>query len=189
MEKQKLIQESDLEKAAPLDEKQTAYEALKTLGQAGVEFGVVYKASGKPKSLVSKEQLRRADGNELLNSFLPDPSGLIVVEFGETIDRVAQRYGKQLELWPNLAGVVVMERKELRGILLRQEIVSQLRQEIVSHASRVVVRGAGTSYLEGSPIDYVIYECPEDHERKIIDYYDPQNHPRCTRGHLMQIVE
>lgn len=181
MEKQKLIQESDLEKAVLLDEKQTADEALKTLEQARVEFGLVYDASDKPISLVSKEQLRQADGDESLNSFLPYPSGLIVVELGETIDQVAQRYGKELELRPNLAGVVIMERKELRGILLREEIVSQ--------ASRVVLRGAGTSYLEGSPIDYVIYECPEDHERKFVDYYNPQNPPRCKRGHLMQIVE
>jgi hypothetical protein len=100
---------------------------------------------------------------------------------GEVLDRVAQKYGKDLELRPNLAGVVVIERDEVRGILPRQMIVSQ--------AARVVTRGAGTSYLEGSPIDYVIYECPEDHERKFVDYYNPQNPPRCQRGHLMQILE
>lgn len=181
MAEPKFIQESDLEKAVRLDKNQTIAEALKRLEQEHLEFAVVQEVGNAPIALISKEQLHLANSDEPINSLLPYPSGLIVVELGEMLDRVAQKYGKDLELRPNLAGVVVIERNEVRGILPRQMIVSQ--------AARVVTRGAGTSYLEGSPIDYVIYECPEDHERKFVDYYNPQNPPRCQRGHLMQIIE
>ncbi|MEV6168584.1 hypothetical protein AB0L99_10225 [Streptomyces sp. NPDC051954] len=39
--------------------------------------------------------------------------------------------------------------------------------------------------LPGWSLTALIFECPEHGEEKAVDYYDPAEPPRCTRGDLM----
>jgi hypothetical protein len=37
----------------------------------------------------------------------------------------------------------------------------------------------------GQPLTVLVFGCDEHHEEKVVDYYDPDDPPRCSRGDLM----
>jgi hypothetical protein len=39
--------------------------------------------------------------------------------------------------------------------------------------------------LPGQPLSILIFWCPAHGEEKVIDYYDPDDPPRCSDGDLM----
>lgn len=163
-----------------LDVRATVADALQRLEQANAAFGIVGDEKGQPLGLVTAEQLRAADSDACLQSLISDAPGPIFIEPHVTIDNAVKMLAKDLVLKPNLAGIIVQEQGQVRGVLPRQVVVE--------HASQVVTRETADR-LEGAPIDVLFFECPEDHERKLVAYYDPQNPPKCSKGHLMKPVE
>ncbi|MGQ9928666.1 MAG: hypothetical protein ACUVS4_17615 [Chloroflexaceae bacterium] len=96
-------------------------------------------------------------------------------------------------------------RLQLRKLLAEDEALAREVQRMLEDPAvrQVIARGARsvaiggdvsgsviiTGRLEGAPVDLLFFECPEDHERTLVAYYDPQNPPRCSQGHLMKPVE
>jgi hypothetical protein len=39
--------------------------------------------------------------------------------------------------------------------------------------------------LPGQPLTALLFWCPQHAEEKVVDYYDPDDPPRCSRGDLM----
>jgi len=163
-----------------LEANMTVAEALKKLEHAQATLGVVSDARAQPLGIVTTEQLHAAQKSASVNSLIGTTPRPIMVEPSATIDDVVKMLAKDLVLNPDLAGVIVQEQGEVQGVLPRKTIVE--------YASRVVTRGT-VDRLEGAPVDTLFFECSEDHERKLVAYYDPQNPPKCSKGHLMKPVE
>ena len=175
----KLVQEF-LSPVVSLDTNLTVAEALSRLERANSGFGIVGDKKGKPLALVSLEQLHATDKSAPLLSLIMDVQRPIIVEASVTIDDAVTMLAKDLVLNPDLAGIVVQDRDRLQGVLPRRAIIE--------HTSRIVTRSTADR-LEGAPVDALFFECPDDHERILVAYYDPQNPPLCSKGHLMRPVE
>lgn len=158
----------------------TVAEALKKLEQAKTTFGVISDERGQPLGLVTVEQLHAAQKDVSVNSLIVTTLRPTMVEPSVTIDDVVKMLAKDLVLNPDLSGVIVQDQGKVQSVLPRKTIVE--------YASRVVIRGT-IDRLEGAPVDMLFFECPEGHERKLVAYYDPQNPPKCSKGHLMKPVE
>jgi len=163
-----------------LENTMTVTESLKKLEQATATFGIINDAKGQLLGLVTVEQLRTANKDTSVQSLVTIGAHPIVLEPSVTIDDAVKLLAKNLVLNPDLVGVIVEDHGKIQGVLSRKTIVE--------YASRVVTRGT-IDRLEGAPVDTLFFECPEDHERKLVAYYDPQNPPKCSRGHLMKPVE
>ncbi len=157
----------------------TVGEALKALQDAQAQYIVVASTQNNPLSVIGVQQLRAANANEAVGTFVQHMPAL-VLEPNVPISSAARALAKDLVLKPQLAGVLVQAQGRAEGILPRKTIVD--------YAARNVTRGT-SDRLEGSPLDVLIYECPVDHERQIITYYDPAHPPMCSQGHLMQPIE
>ncbi len=165
---------------AVLEANMTVSEALTKLEQTEAIFGVVSDEKGQALGLVTVEQLHAAQKNASVQSLIVTTPRSITVEPSVTIDDVVKMLAKDLVLNPDLSGVIVQDQGKVQGVLPRKTIVE--------YASRVVTRGT-VDRLEGAPVDTLFFECIEDHERKLVAYYDPQHPPRCSKGHLMKPVE
>lgn len=162
-------------------ESQKAGEALAKMRSEATEFLLVVDGiMGRPKALLSKAELTEATPDSMLREvakYAPEP---INVNAPYDLDHVARRHSSYLEKWPNLPGILVKVGEGFR--VLPREVVTK-------GASRVVTRGMNEGRLEGAPLDVLFFECPIDHERKLVSYYDPRNPPRCRLGHDMAPVE
>ncbi|MCI0526535.1 MAG: hypothetical protein L0Y56_03660 [Nitrospira sp.] len=162
-----------------LDADTTIADALKKLEQAHVTFGAVRSAEGNWLGVLTVEQLRAANPNNSLQTLIRTAQHPIVVEPTDTLDNVVQTLSKDLALRLDLAGILVQEKGLPKGILPRKLIVEQ--------ASQMVERKS-IYRMEGAPLTNLLYECPEDQERQIVEYYDPKSPPRCSKGHSMKPV-
>lgn len=165
--------------AALLNADMTAAEALEKLAQSQTLFGVICDANGQWLGGVTREQLQAAQEDVDIRQLVAGQR-VITLEPGVAIESAVRMLAKDLVLHPDLPGVIVPTQGHLQGVLPRQALVE--------YASRIVTRTVGDR-MEGAPIDLLFFECPEDGERKLVAYYDPQNPPRCSRGHLMKPVE
>ncbi len=168
-------------KVTKVAEDQTAGRALDAMRSEGTKvLLIVDSARGLPKALLSRVELEQALPDSPLEEvakYAPEPVG---VKAPYDLDRVAQRHSGYLERWPNLPGLLVETGEGFR--VLPREVITK-------GASKVVTRGMNEGRLEGAPLDVLFYECPIDHERKLVAYYDPRNPPRCRLGHDMAPVE
>lgn len=156
-----------------------AAEALQKLAQSQAPFGVVCDQKGQWLGIVTREQLQEAQRDVDLRQ-LTAAQPVITVEPEVTVESAAEMLAKDLVLHPALPGVIVQTQGHLQGVLPRRVLLER--------ASRIVTR-TFTDRLEGAPVDLLFFECPEDGERKLVAYYDPQNPPKCSQGHLMKPVE
>lgn len=164
--------------AALLEADMTAAEALEKLTQSQTPFGVIRDEKGQWLGIVTREQLQAAPKDAVLRQMIA--RRVLTVEPEVTMESAVTMLAKDLVLHPDLSGVIVQTQGRLQGVLPREVLVE--------HASRVVTRGSA-GRLEGAPVDLLFFECAEDGERKLVAYYDPQNPPRCSQGHLMKPVE
>jgi hypothetical protein len=156
----------------------TIDEAINQLVQNKAAFGIITSPRNELLGLISVEELSSVENKKMLvKTLTPRAAELIVVESPETLEEVVQNHTKELEVRPNLAWIVIKEQGQIRGILPRHLIITQ--------AKRVVTRGFGIDRLEGSPLDTLFFKCKIDNERKIVNYYDPTDPPRCSKKHLM----
>ncbi len=146
-------------------------------------FVLLQDPDGGLRGPLLEEEVRQAlaeKGPAGLQELLSQAPSPIFVPPETRLESVARTVAKDLVLEPRLAGVVVRERGQEVGVVPRK-VLAQM-------ASRLVTRGTADR-LEGAPVDLPYFFCPEDGERQIVFYYDPQNPPRCARGHLMQPLE
>ena len=158
----------------------TVAEAPARPEQAGAEFAVLRDEQGGLRGPVSLEALRRAEAEGRLAEAWKEAPPPIVVRPDMRVDDVTRRLAKDLVLNPRLAGVIVQEGEQVLGVLPRSFLAQR--------ASRLVTRGTADR-LEGPPVDLLYFECPQDGERQLVAYYDPQNPPTCRQGHRMRPVE
>lgn len=159
----------------------TAGEALAKMHSEETEVLLIVDGVRRlPKALLLKAELEQVPPDSALQEvarYAPEPES---VKAPYDLDYVAQRHSGYLEKWPNLPGLLVDTGQDFRMLP---------REDITKGASRVVTRGMNQGRLEGAPLDVLFYECPIDHERKLVAYYDPRNPPRCKLGHDMTPVE
>ncbi len=154
-------------------------EALMNLQAAQAQYGVVIGSQDRVLGLVTIERLREGDANAYVETLI-DSGPPIFLEPNVTLDTAVRALAKDFVLRPQLAGVVVQAQGKVEGILPRNIIVER--------AARLGTRGVADR-LTGSPLDILFFECPVDHERRIVVYYDPSNPPKCSQGHLMMPIE
>lgn len=165
--------------AAILEADLTAAEALQKLTQSQTPFGVIRDQKGRWRGIVTREQLQAAPEDVDIRQ-LTTAQRVITVEPEVTVESTVEMLAKDLVLHPDLPGVIVQTQGHLQGVLPRRVLVE--------HASRIVTRTV-SDRLEGAPVDLLFFECPEDGERQLVAYYDPQNPPKCSQGHRMKPVE
>lgn len=154
-------------------------DALRALQAAHAEY-VVIGSPGSLLGVISAAQLRAAaNGDGSVETLIRNMPALSVAP-DVPVSAAARHLSADAKRWPRLAGVVVQEQGNPKGVLTRQTILE--------HTTPSVMRGAGQR-LEGSPLDVLRYECPIHQERTIVAYYDPAHPPRCSKGDLMQPVE
>jgi hypothetical protein len=163
-------------------ENQTAGAALEAMRSEGTRVLLIVDGDRKqPKALLSEAELKQAEPDSLLREVARYAAPLSdSVRAPYVLDDVVRRHSGYLERWPNLPGLLVTYDEGFR--VLPREVVTK-------GASQVVTRGMNEGRLEGAPLDVLFYECPIDHERKLVAYYDPRNPPRCRLGHDMAPVE
>ncbi len=163
-----------------LDARATVAEALARLDQAGAAFIVLQDEYGGLQGPFPAETLRQAEGQVRLGDALTGAPPPIVISSQMDVGQVTRMVAKDLVLNPRLAGVIVREEGRVLGVIPRTLLAQR--------ASRLGTRGAADR-MEGSPLDILYFECPVDGERRLVDYYDPQNPPICSHGHRMKPVE
>lgn len=159
---------------------ETVGDAINKLEVAKAKYGIFGGGQDELLALFTVEQLRARDADEPINAYAQTVPRPVVVESHLTLDDCAQKHAIDFVLQPELPGIVVREGEAVNGILPRQMILS--------NAAHIVSKRS-IDRLEGSPLDSLIFECLIDHERKIVDYYDPNNRPLCRNGHQMEPVE
>lgn len=165
--------------AALLAADMTVAEALEKLAQSQMPFGVIRDEKGQWLGVVTRGQLQATQEDVDIRQ-LTAVRRVITIEPEVAIESAVIMLAKDLVLHPDLSGVIVQTQGHLQGVLPRQVLVE--------HASRIVTRRS-VDRLEGAPVDLLFFECAEDGERQLVAYYDPQNPPKCSRGHSMKPVE
>jgi Mg2+/Co2+ transporter CorB len=164
-----------------LEAKTSACEALQTLSQEEVENGVVYDEYGKLLGIITMGQLQIADTFETVQTLIKNTLCLEPIEIEDKFDIIVQVWADAFFSNQSLLGIVVQKQGTIQGILLRETIIEHALSTLSGRR------------LAGSPLGHtrsVLFECPIDHERKLvdIDYYDPSNPPTCSKGHKMRRV-
>jgi hypothetical protein len=172
------MDEKLLIKAKLLKASGTVAEVLSELGD--VPYGVLKGESGELLALLSVDELRSINSNEPIQTFIANQSRPLTVDLQLELDKVVQGFAQDFVAHPDRGGLIVQDKGEVKGILPRKTIVEQ--------ALRIVSRRS-IDRLEGAPLDVMIFECTEDPERKILDYYDSANPPKCSKGHEMKLLE
>jgi hypothetical protein len=163
--------------AIPLKEHATIQTAINDLQNAETAFGVVISVRNEKIAVISIDDLTKADGNKTVGTAVPENREIKVVESPETLEEVVENHAKYLELRPNLREIVVTENETVVGVLPRNVIITG--------ATRVVTRGAGILRMEGPPLGALFFRCPEDNERRMVTYYNPDDPPLCSKQHVM----
>jgi hypothetical protein len=158
----------------------TVAEALEILERTSVTLGVVRGTEGTLLATVSLEQLRAVNGNQLMQTYAASLPRPIVSEPRIPFASVVRALKKYSALDPDLVGIVVQDGDRLQGVVPGKTI-----QDYISFQ---VLRGEGNR-LEGAPVDVLMFECETCPERRFIAYYDPNNPPKCSAGHVMKLVE
>ena len=172
-----------MEPVVVLEDLEAAAAQALTLPEGQEAFVLLRDPDGGLRGPLAVEEVRRVfqeRGPAGLKELLSQTPPPIVVSPDVRLESVARTAAKDLVMEPRLAGVVVREGNQDVGVVPRWVLVQV--------ASRLVIRGTADR-LEGAPVDLPYFICPEDGERQIVFYYDPQNPPRCSRGHLMQPLE
>lgn len=159
----------------------TAHDALQTLHQENLDYGVVSDKFGKLLGIVTREQLGTAAEDEPVQALTKDMSYPEPIELDDVFDFIVQVCADNFLFNRGLLGIVVQKQGHIQGILLRETIIEHALSTLSGRR------------LAGSPLGHardVLFECPIDHERKYvdIDYYDPENPPTCSKGHKMRRV-
>jgi hypothetical protein len=168
--------------AIEVDETVSIDHVISKLRNAKAPFAVVTSVRVEKIGLIHIDDLSRlsgAEGDKTIRSAIPENQGLIIIESPETLVEVVHTQAKNLELRPNLPGIVVTEQDKVIGVLLRNIIITE--------ASRVVTRGTGISRMEGPPLGALFFKCSQDNERKMVTYYDPSKPPKCSQNHVMEL--
>jgi len=159
-----------------LDPDMTATVASARLAGGPASFGVVLDRKGTLTAIVTAETLRDAGEEALGNLSRPVPSPP-VVDATTPMWRVAEEFAVTLSQSPAIIGVVVRAGARIIGILPSDLVQSAALDSGARH---------GVDRLEGGSVDVLMFQCPVDHERRIITFYDRSAPPRCRRGHPME---
>ena len=151
-------------------------DALATMNQANLDYCVVKDQEGRLLGVTSVEQLKSKGKQQKLEDIFEGGPPPISLTPALTLDKIEVGVAALFTSDPKLEGIIVDE--ESPRVLPRKKILEHAL-EIVSYR--------GVDRLEGSPLDVVIYECPIDHERKILEYFTGLA-PVCSQGHPMEIV-
>lgn len=146
------------------------------LDAANQDFVIVRDAQENIRALLDKTTWQHENRAEILER-APTP---ISVSVSTTIEQAVRMTAKDLVLNPKLPGLIVLNQGTVVGVIPREQLAEQV--------ARSVTR-SGTGVLEGSPLGKLVYECPIDHQRIEVDYFDPASPPRCDAGHLMDPVD
>lgn len=154
----------------------TVGEALAQLAHANTAYAVIVDTGGQPARVVTEQDLRGKDAATKLGELIDPNNPALTIAPDTTMDQVVQQHARSLVRQPDIRGVVIHDGVRVTGVVPRQAIVEA--------ASRGIKRG-----LEGGPLSVMWYECPVDHERRRVAYYNPASPPTCKNGHLMKLVE
>ncbi len=157
----------------------TVGDALAQLAHANANYAVITDAGGQPARVITDQDLAGKGAGMRLGELIDPNNPALTVSPDASMEQVVQKHSKSLVLHAQIRGIVVQDGNKIVGVLPRQAVV-----EI---ASRSVKRGL--ERLEGGPLTTLWYECPIDHERRRVAYYDPTSPPTCKNGHLMKRVE
>jgi hypothetical protein len=170
--------------ALQLEASARAVDALRTLDQHDIEYGVVSDECGDLLIIVTKEQLRTIKADQPLQALTINVPHPIHIEPDDAFDSIVQIWMDDFALNKDLVGIVVQQQGKVLGILLRETI-----QEL----SQVMAVGR----LEGTSKGRVTYKClkcprgskcPGGPERKEVTHFDRKNPPTCSRGLEMERV-
>jgi hypothetical protein len=163
--------------ARQIEENSKIVEAISDLRANSLDFAVVVSLRNEILGILSIAQLEKATPDKQVKTLVASAQTPIIVDSQESLEDVVKKHSKDLELRPNLGGVIVTSEQQISGVLPRSLIINQAR--------RVVTRGSGIARIEGSPLDTLFFRCEIDNERKMISYYDPADPPRCSNNHKM----
>jgi hypothetical protein len=169
----------DVMHAVPLLEAgDSAENALAQSGDA--RLVAVSHAAHKLPAILRTDRIRAAPEDTTLADLLPEGDPPPLLEADLPLDAAVERLAMSFVLNPSLAGGLVEIGADHWGVVPRRVFVE--------HAGLMTTRGGGDR-LEGAPVGLLVFECEEDHDRKVVAYYDPDNPPRCRNGHLMKLVD
>ncbi|SRR6266567_7761896 len=117
----------------------TVGEALRTL-RRNVPFGVVSDIEGKTFAIVTRERLRAAKVNELVQVLPKSVLHSRPTEPYRTLDNIVQTYAGDFAFNPNLKGIVVQEQGEVQGVLLWETVEDMLNASRLPGTSGLLFR-------------------------------------------------
>ena len=170
-----------------------AGDALLTLDQKGVEYGVTTDESGKPLMIVTKEQLSTAEADDFIQTLtlnVPHPKP---IEPDVRLSSIVQMLAESLTINIDFTGFIVQDQGKVLGVLLRETILEHA-WSILFDKSNFAGLYLNDPRSRGNPIrgvpKRIVFECPICYKRTSVRWedYDPNNPPTCNNNHLTQVM-
>ncbi len=169
-----------------------AGDALQTLDQKNIEYGVVCDESGRLLVIVTRKQLRDVEPDEcvqVLTANVPHP---VPIKPDDSMNSIVQMLAEDSTIKYGFTDIIVQEQGNVQGVLLHETI----EEHAWFILDRVRFRGSlmSLSRPRGDPLRVpkpMLFKCFICRKKKLVEWkdYDPDNPPTCSKGHVMQRIQ